>query len=860
MSAPAVSQATMAGNTSDPGPATASAMTMEMPTIEFFGQRFLMSSPATKVDEIIIYSLAGTSIATCLFYMFNRLLTRRLPRWLKPFAQEEYFGQNKTRAWSQWTLLLGVICLTGLALSIMHDCLSNHELLDLFQVIPWMSATLITAFDRPTKTPRLLLMQYLLIFVAALGIYASQFLAHSLRGLEPCRLACAVLAFLAFIIIGNMPLRNPAWGVQDIGSSKLPPTNVVRSPEDNLTLFQFWSMTWVFPLAKLASVREIVVEDVWQLPYEFQHTRLYMAFRELKGRLLGCLIEANGLDLAISTVLTVLERGLEVSNMRISSNLYNALDRADTSEAAFWALFILFLDLTRNVCKTTGSWYGRKAYERSRGETFIALFRKLLTRAVPGSDQTEKGPADEGDEYGVDDEVEEYRGKFKLFWARLCGRRKRKTNQSTANQPASNAKVVNLVRGDTYELSQRFWDFPKLIAAPIKTILIIYFLVDIMGWPSAVGFSLMIIFLTTNTLLVKWLIKMERARTAHSDKRAQAVSHFVEASRPLKLNGWTSSWSDRIFRFRDMEMLKRLHITYVTAAISTVNVMGGAAYPLASIIFFTLFLGQGLPNEVIWPALALFGQLEGSVKEAFDFASAFWKTTIPIERVNRYMDEPDRDVSSTSSSDVRDIIFTDASFAWPSTDKNVLDNLNLKFTTGLTVIRGKVGSGKSSLLLAALNEMELHSGSVARPDEPIGYAQQLPWIQSKTIRENIIFHQRFDAQRYRDVLHACALGPDLATFPDGDQTKLDEGGAGLSGGQKARTALARAVYSPSRILLLDDPLAALDHDTASTIVRRLLQGPLVKDRIVVVVTHRDDLVLRIADQVIDIDDGHSTLR
>ena len=822
----------------------------DLPTIRLFGHDFTLSSPATHTDDIIVYCLAGLSIATFVLYIFSTPITRRLPHWLQPFAQEESYSHIKRRSWSQWTLLLGAICLTGLTLSVMHDCLSNHQVIGLFEVVPWLSATLITAFQRPIKTPKLLLVQYLFIFLAALGIYANEFLVHSLRALEPCRLACALLAFLGFVVIGNMPLRDPSWGNQDIGSTKLAPSNVVRSPEDNLTLFQFWTMKWVYPLAKVALSREIVVEDVWQLPWEFQHSRLYLAFRELKGRLLLCLVRANGLDLGTSVVLTILERSLDVSQMRISAYLFNSLDRADGSEAAFWALVILFMDLMRSVCKTTGQWYGRKAYERSRGETFIALFIKLLTRAVPGSDQTEKGPLDEQ----TDAEDAQNQGRYRRIMNKIFGPPRRRHISSAR---ASNAKVVNLVRGDTYEISQRFWDFNKLVAAPLKTILVIYFLIDIMGWPSVVGLALMFIFLTTNTLLIKWLIKMERQRTAYSDRRAQAVSHFVEASRPLKLNGWTSSWSDRIFQFRYQEMRKRLHITYVVAMVSTVNIMGGTGYPLASIIFYTLFMKQGLPNEVIWPALSLFSQLQWSVQETFDVISQFWKTTIPIERVNKYMDEPDRDTSSLGSADAKEIVFHNASFAWPSTDHNVIKDLNLTLGTGLTVIRGKVGSGKSSLLLAALNEMEMHNGAVLRPDEPIGYAPQLPWIQSRTIRENIIFHQKYDAKRYGEVLRACALTPDLAMFPDGDLTKLDEGGAGLSGGQKARTALARAIYSPSRILLLDDPLAALDHDTASTIVKRLFQGPLVKDRIVVMVTHRDDLVLRIANQVIDMDDGYA---
>ncbi|KHN99751.1 ABC transporter, transmembrane domain, type 1 [Metarhizium album ARSEF 1941] len=714
-----------------------------------------------------------------------------------------------------------------------------------------MSALLITVLDRPTSTPRILFLQYLFIFSSGIGTYSSQFLEHNLRSIDPFRIARLTLSFLGVIAIGSMPLRNPAWDSQDIGSSKLPPSHHVRSPEDNLTLFKFWTVTWVYPLARVCRKKEITVEDVWQLPLEFQHKRLFLAFREIQGKLLPCLIEANGLDLSIATSLAVVEKFSEVSTIRLTSRLYSALDHGNPNEANFWCVVMLCLDFVRQVSKTTSSWYSRKAYERSRGETFIALFRKLLTRAVPGSDVTEKGPQEDGA-----DSLTETDNSGRGGWFSCCSRRKQKASSSFATAaPASNAKVVNLVRGDTYEISQRFWDFPKLVSQPIKVIMTIYYLIDIMGWPSCVGFGLMIIFMTINALLVRKVVQLERSRTAHSDKRAQAVAHFVEASRPLKLNGWTTSWSARIFQFRAMEMLKRLQIARVTAAISTTNVAGGSAYPFASICLYTLILRQGLPNDVIWPSLQLFHQLETSVKEAFDLISAYWKAVIPVERVNKYMEEPDRDDNDLGTTDTRDIEFRGASFAWPSTSHLVLSRLNLRFTTGLTVIRGKVGSGKSSLLLAALNEMELHGGDLLRPDEPVGYAQQLPWLQNKTIRENIVFHQRFDVARYRQVLHACALGPDLAAFPDGDLTKLEEGGVGLSGGQKARVALARAVYSPCRILLLDDPLAPLDHDTASNIVRRFLQGPLAKERTIVMVTHRDDLVLRIADQVIDMDNG-----
>ncbi|KAL6866547.1 hypothetical protein ACO1O0_002659 [Amphichorda felina] len=811
---------------------------------------------SSKDDSTIVAWLAALSVAVFLIFALRHKIASTLPRWLKPFAQEEDHEPAKHRRWSFWTLCLGTISLAGLVISTILACLAPKDWFAILEIIPWCSVALITALGRPIKTPRLLLLQFLLMAFAGLARYSVHFLAHNFRTVGPYRLAQLGLCFLAIVVIGNMPIRDPTWDPSDIGYPGRQPSHLFRSPEDNLTLFQFWTMSWIYPLASMCRKREITVDDVWQLPYEFQHSRLYLAFRDVQGKLLSRLLEANGLDIFIASTLSIVEKVAEVSNIRLTSNLYNALDSGKPDEANFWCLIMLCVDIIRQISKTTSGWYSRKAYERSRGETFIGLFSKLLTRAVPGSDMMEKGTVEDGVISGDDASPQSSPGGF---FTGCCGRRKypKGTPAPQQSQPASNAKVVNLVRGDTYEISQRFWDLPKILSQPIKVGFTVYYLIDIMGWPSCVGFGLMVVFLVINSQLVRRLVGLERSRTALSDRRAQAVSHFVESSRPLKLNGWTSSWRDRILKFRDMEMMKRLHMSYLGAVVGTINVLGGTCYPLASICLYTLILGRGLPNEVIWPSLQLFAQLEGSVKEAFDLISAYWKATIPVERVHKYMEEPDRNEELSRDSSMTDITFQKASFTWPSTDKPVLEGLDFKFPTGLTIVRGKVGSGKSSLLLAALNEMELLYGNLLRPDEPIGYAQQLPWLQNKTIRENILFHQGFNPQRYRQTIAACALGPDFAALHGGDQAKLEEGGVGLSGGQKARVALARAVYSQSRILLLDDPLAALDHDTASTVVHRFLQGPLAEGRTIVMVTHRDELVLRIANQVIDLDNGRA---
>lgn len=126
-----------------------------------------------------------------------------------------------------------------------------------------------------------------------------------------------------------------------------------------------------------------------------------------------------------------------------------------------------------------------------------------------------------------------------------------------------------------------------------------------------------------------------------------------------------------------------------------------------------------------------------------------------------------------------------------------------------------------------------------------------------TIRDNILFNAVLDPERYKKTIRSCALLPDLASFEKGDLSPIGENGIGLSGGQKARVALARAVYSQANILLLDDPLSALDQQTSEFIVAECLQGELLKGRTIILVTHRTDLCQPIADQVVTIKSGRA---
>ena len=178
----------------------------------------------------------------------------------------------------------------------------------------------------------------------------------------------------------------------------------------------------------------------------------------------------------------------------------------------------------------------------------------------------------------------------------------------------------------------------------------------------------------------------------------------------------------------------------------------------------------------------------------------------------------------------------------------LLSEVNLCFAGRLlAVVTGPVGSGKSSLLMAMLKELSLTSGRVSR-NGTVAFVPQIPWVFSGSVRENIIFYKPFDQERFEMVVSACELQEDIAAFPDGDLTPIGEHGVVLSGGQRARVSLARALYSDADIYLLDDPLSAVDCKVGKKVFEKCVQS-ILGQRLCVLVTHHLQY-LEYADHVI----------
>eukprot|EP01064_Diplonema_japonicum_P021232 TRINITY_DN3077_c2_g1_i1.p1 TRINITY_DN3077_c2_g1~~TRINITY_DN3077_c2_g1_i1.p1 ORF type:complete len:1577 (+),score=524.46 TRINITY_DN3077_c2_g1_i1:102-4832(+) len=207
--------------------------------------------------------------------------------------------------------------------------------------------------------------------------------------------------------------------------------------------------------------------------------------------------------------------------------------------------------------------------------------------------------------------------------------------------------------------------------------------------------------------------------------------------------------------------------------------------------------------------------------------------------------------------------------------KDVLTDVDLKIRKNkLTMIVGKTGSGKTCLLEAMLGSVDASKGTVRRVGEfshgifipeSVAYAPQQAWIMNTTLKNNILFFNEDDDDLYDETVVASQLSADLLQLQDGDQTEIGEKGINLSGGQKQRVSIARSVYARKDIILLDDPLSAVDPHVGKELMKQVIGStahakpgdwPEAKldDKTRILVTHQMQF-LKHADDVVFMKDG-----
>ncbi|KAI7091670.1 ABC bile acid transporter [Hortaea werneckii] len=814
------------------------------------------------------------------------LLVKWRPAWTRPFVEEHVgptpdFNLDQKRSWNRATILLASVSIAGFVLHLataIHSAISgqalqrstgdraNVALAGLLPAVTWAVILGLMVAYRPKTAPISVLVLLIIQTATYAIVVADHFKSFESLGVG-VETTMLVLTIACIGVVLSMPLRDPEMPSKDISQPHTESTSSLRSPEDDLSLWQFMTVSWMTPLIRIGNKRQLQDEDVWQLGYEFQHRRLHENFRQLKGTVVQRLVQANGIDLFILTMLGILELVANFAVPVLLQQILAAMEdpSAPKSAAIRYAALSLAIRLAATQSGVFSLWFGRRCYERSRGEMITMLYEKTLGRKISFQSQEKESDSDQVDgTTSVDAQEPEVTTKRAPAWwtkakQRLSSLFSNTKAVPTAEEPASMGKILNLMRNDVYEVAQRFWEFQSLITKPLSCVFSIVLVVRFLGWPSLIAVLALIMAQLLNAGLARIMIHFEKKRRAATDSKLQVISQFVEAIRHLRWYGWQGAWLEQILEARQQELNLKVITNIWNVTIGAVNSLALDLTPVVAFFAYTVIAGKELRVDIAFPAIQLFGMMTQSLRDLPNLIIVLINAWVAVARIEDFMAEPDREMMNTEALVGDSLALQKASFSWPGVAKLVLKDVDVSFPEGLTVVRGEVGSGKTALLQALLGELDMHKGQLIGPPEPVGYCAQAPWLQSMSVRENILFSEPYEDKRYKDVLDACALTPDLAEFKAGDLSLIGENGIGLSGGQKARIALARAVYSRTKILLLDDPISALDQQTAESIVQKLFSGPLVQGRTIVMVTHRTDLVLAEAGQIVRMVDGEARI-
>lgn len=255
---------------------------------------------------------------------------------------------------------------------------------------------------------------------------------------------------------------------------------------------------------------------------------------------------------------------------------------------------------------------------------------------------------------------------------------------------------------------------------------------------------------------------------------------------------------------------------------------------LVSCSTFTVFVltrDEPLSTEIVFPALTLFNLLTFPLAILPMVITAIIEASVAVGRLTSFFTAEELQEDAVLRKGPVDEIgeesvkVLDGTFSWDRhTDKNVLNDINFSASKGeLTCVVGRVGAGKSSFLQSLLGDLYKVKGQVVVHGST-AYVSQQAWIMNASVKDNITFGHRYDAEFYNKTVKACALTEDFAQLPDGDETEVGERGISLSGGQKARLTLARAVYARADVYLLDDCLSAVDQHVGRQLIDEVL-GP-----------------------------------
>ncbi|KAL2617380.1 hypothetical protein AAZV13_08G181400 [Glycine max] len=427
----------------------------------------------------------------------------------------------------------------------------------------------------------------------------------------------------------------------------------------------------------------------------------------------------------------------------------------------------------------------------------------------------------------------------------------------------STGEIVNYIAVDAYRMGEFPWWFHTLMFSALQVFLALGVLFGVVGLGALPGLVPLIICGFLNVPFAKILQKCRSEFMIAQDERLRSTSEILSSMKIIKLQSWEDNFKKFVESLRAKEFKCLAEAQFMRAYGTFIYWMSPAI--ISSVIFVgcALFQSSPLNAATIFSVLAALRSMGEPVTLIPEALSVLIQVKVSFDRINTFLLDDEiksDDIRRTSKQDScsKSVEILAGNFSWDQQQSvpPTLRKVNFEIKWGQTVaVCGPVGAGKTSLLYAILGEIPKISGIVSVCGT-LAYVSQTPWIQSGTIRDNILYGKPMDETRYGYTIKVCALDKDIDGFRHGDLTEIGQRGINMSGGQKQRIQLARAVYNDADIYLLDDPFSAVDAHTASILFNDCVRVAL-RRKTVILVTHQVEFLSKV-DKILVMERGKIT--
>ncbi|XP_031366798.1 multidrug resistance-associated protein 4-like isoform X2 [Apis dorsata] len=338
----------------------------------------------------------------------------------------------------------------------------------------------------------------------------------------------------------------------------------------------------------------------------------------------------------------------------------------------------------------------------------------------------------------------------------------------------------------------------------------------------------------------KWISKLRLKIAIRTDERVRLMSEIIAGIQVIKMYTWEKPFENFVSLIRSYE-IDILTLTSYLRGFTLATFVFTERTTLYFTIMAYVLLGNSISADKVFSMAQYFNILQLTMAILYPMAvSAVAEASVSIKRLENFLllKENNNIIYSQQANGDGNIIMKNITASWTeNTIANTLHDINVEIESGkLYAIVGSVGAGKSSFLQLILRELQQSQGEI-RINGTVSYVSQEAWLFSGTVRNNILFGQSYDKEKYNEVIKVCALIKDFQQFNYGDRTLVGDRGAALSGGQRARINLARAVYRNADIYLLDDPLSAVDTHVGKHLFNECIKHYL-RNKTRILVTHQ----------------------